>query len=52
MMKAEPTGLVTTIPGWDYLKKLRYTEVRDDAIVVEGWPVQFIPVSNALEEEA
>ena len=21
MMKTEPTGLVTTIPGWEYLKK-------------------------------
>jgi hypothetical protein len=52
MMKTEPTGLVTTIPGWDYLKKQGYTEVRGEAIVVEDWPVQFIPVSNALEEEA
>lgn len=52
MMKTEPTGLVTTIPGWDYLKKRGYTEIRGEAIVVEGWPVQFIPVSNALEEEA
>jgi hypothetical protein len=52
MMKTEPTGLVTTIPGWDYLKKRGYTEIRSEAIVVEGWPVQFIPVSNALEEEA
>ena len=52
MMKTEPTGLVTTIPGWDYLKKRGYTEIRGEAIVVEGWPVQFIPVSNALEKEA
>ena len=48
----ESEGLVTTIPGWDYLKKRGYTEIRGKAIVVEGWPVQFIPVSNALEEEA
>jgi hypothetical protein len=52
MMKTEPTGLVTIIPGWDYLKKRGYTEIRGEAIIVEGWPVQFIPVSNALEEEA
>jgi len=52
MMKTEQTGLVTTIPGWDYLKKLGYTEIRDEAIVVEGWPVQFIPVSSELEMEA
>lgn len=52
MMKTEPTGLVTTIPGWEYLKGRGYTEVRGEAIVVEDWPVQFIPVSNPLEEEA
>lgn len=52
MMKTEPTGLVTTIPGWDYLKRLGYTEVRGEAVVVEDWPVQFIPVSTELEEEA
>jgi len=34
------------------LKKRGYTEIRGEAIVVEGWPVQFIPVSNELEEEA
>ena len=52
MMRTEPTGLVAQIPGWDYLKARGYTEVRGEAIVVEDWPVQFIPVSNALEEEA
>jgi len=52
MMTTEATGLVTTIPGWEYLKERGYTELRGEAIVVEGWPVQFIPVSNALEEEA
>lgn len=52
MMKTERSGLVTTIPGWDYLKEQGYTELRGEAIVVEDWPVQFIPVSNPLEEEA
>jgi hypothetical protein len=52
MMKTETGGLVTTIPGWEYLKAHGYTEIRGEAIVVEDWPVQFIPVSNALEEEA
>ena len=52
MMKTEQSGLVTTIPGWDYLKDRGYTEVRGEAIVVEDWPVQFIPVSNPLQEEA
>ena len=52
LMRAEQTGLVTEIPGWEYLKEHGYTEIRGEAIVVEDWPVQFIPVSNPLEEEA
>lgn len=52
MMDAAPPGIVTEIPGWEYLKKRGYTEVRGEAIIVEDWPVQFIPVSNPLEEEA
>jgi len=46
MMQTESSGLVATIPGWDYLKDRGYTETRGEAIVVEDWPVQFIPVSN------
>lgn len=52
VMETEQSGLVTNIPGWDYLKERGYTEVRGEAIVVEDWPVQFIPVSSPLEEEA
>jgi len=52
MMQTESSGLVATIPGWSYLRERGYTEIRGEAIVVEDWPVQFIPVSNALEEEA
>src|SRR3982751_1760028 len=52
MMETEETGLVTTIPGWRYLKERGYTEIRGEGIVVEGRPIQLIPISNALEEEA
>ncbi len=45
-------GLITQIPGWDYLQKRGYQEIRGETIVVEGWPLQFIPISDALEEEA
>lgn len=51
-MRTEPTGLVTTIPGWDYLREHGYTEIRGEAIVVEDWPLQFLPIRNPLEEEA
>ena len=52
LMEAEQTGLVTEIPGWEYLKERGYTEIRGEAIVVDEWPVQFVPISTALEEEA
>jgi len=44
--------LVIELPGWDYLKARGYTEIRKEGIVVEGWPVQFMPVNNSLEHEA
>ena len=52
LFDSEPGRLVTSIPGWEYLNARGYTEVRGEAIVVGDWPVQFIPVSNELEEEA
>ena len=51
-MEVDPSGLVTQIPGWEYLRARGYSEIRGEAVVVEDWPVQFIPISNALEEEA
>ena len=44
--------LVIELPGWEYLKAHGYNEIRKEGIVVEGWPVQFMPVSNPLEEDA
>ena len=38
MMNSEATGLVTTIPGWRYLKELGYKETRGEAIVVRAGP--------------
>jgi hypothetical protein len=48
----ESETLITKVPGWDYLQQRGYTEIRREAIVVEGWPVQFLPVSSPLEDEA
>lgn len=44
--------LVIELPGCEYLKSRGYNEFRKEGIVVEGWPVQFLPVQSALEEEA
>ena len=52
VMETDPTGLVAKIPGWDYLKERGYTQIRGEAIVVEDWPLHFIPVTDPLEEEA
>jgi hypothetical protein len=44
--------LVLEIPGLNYLKARGYNEWRNEGLVIEGWPVQFMPVANALEREA
>ncbi|SRR5712692_5839033 len=44
--------VILELPGLEYLKAQGYTEIRGAGVVVEGWPLQFLPVSNPLEEEA
>ena len=49
----DPDGrVIAELPGWKYLNAHGYTEIRGEGIVVEDWPVQFLPVSNPLEHEA
>ena len=43
---------ILEIPGLKYLKSRGYTEWRNEGIVIEGWPVQFMPAANPLEREA
>jgi hypothetical protein len=44
-------GLVTLSPIYEVLRRKGYAE-EGECIVVEGMPVQFLPVYNALLEEA
>ena len=44
--------LVIELPGLDYLKARGYTEFRNEGIVVDDWPVQFLPATTQLEREA
>jgi len=44
--------LILEPPGLEYLKAHGYTEFRNEGIVVEGWPVQFLPATTDLEREA
>jgi len=52
MLPSVPGGLLLSLaPIYDYLRAHSYT-VQDEHIVIHDWPVQFLPPSNALEEEA
>jgi hypothetical protein len=44
--------LVIELPGWEWLKSHGYDETRKEGIIVEGWPVQFMPATDLLEREA
>jgi len=45
------SSLITLSPIYDYLAS-RGCKVEREYIVIEGWPVQFLAVSDALDEEA
>lgn len=44
--------LVSLEPILEYLKSHGYTEFEHGAVVIEGWPVQFLPVSDDLTRDA
>ena len=46
------SGLIVLTPILDYLAARGYTEFRQEGVLVEGWPVQFLPVSDDLDAEA
>lgn len=50
-IQPQKTGLLTLEPIYHYLKKRGYA-AKAEAILVEGWPVQFLPSYNALIDEA
>jgi hypothetical protein len=45
------SGLATLEPLSSYLRDRGYAEFRNEGIVIEGWPVQFLPVANDLDAE-
>lgn len=49
---AGESGLISLDPIYLYLKRKGYDEHRKEGIVIEGWPVQFLPVVNELDVEA
>lgn len=46
------SGLVTMAPLFSYLREKGYAEFRKEGIVIEGWPVQFLPIADDLDKEA
>ena len=46
------SGLVTLQPIFAYLKKLGYDQFRAGGILIEDWPVQFLPVGSDLDAAA
>src|SRR5438034_10279942 len=42
--------VIIELPGWDYLKAHGYTKVEKEGVVVEGWPVQFVPATKIGRE--
>jgi hypothetical protein len=47
-----PSGLLLLTPIEKALAGMGYTQRSDVGLMIEGWPVQFLPVASALDEEA
>ena len=46
------SGLLLLSPILTYLKARGYDQFRNEGVLIEGWPVQFLPVANDLDAEA
>jgi hypothetical protein len=46
------SSLISLDPIYSYLKEKGYDEHSEEGIVIEGWPVQFLPVASRLDMEA
>ena len=51
VLPVSPSGLISLTPLYTYLTRLGYLP-QGEAIVIEDWPVQFLPVYDGLTEEA
>ncbi len=51
ILPASPSGLISLTPIYTYLTQRGYTP-QGEAIIIEDWPVQFLPVYDELTEEA
>ena len=51
VLPVSPSGLISVAPIYTHLTQRGYTP-QGECIVIEGWPVQFLPVYNELTDEA
>lgn len=51
VLPVSPSGLISITPIYAYLTQRGYTP-EGECMVIEGWPVQFLPVYNELTTEA
>lgn len=49
---AGSSGLLAVAPIFARLSALGYSEFSHEGVLVEGWPVQFLPVASDLDAEA
>jgi hypothetical protein len=49
---ASPSGLLAVAPIFARLRQLGYADFSHEGIIIEGWPVQFLPVASDLDAEA
>jgi hypothetical protein len=51
-LEVQSSGLITLGALVEYLAAKGYTEWKKEGLMIEGWPVQFIPASSPLDFEA
>ena len=51
MLPVAPSGLISLTTVYERLKQLGYS-AESESVVIEDWPVQFLPVFNPLTDEA
>ncbi len=51
VLPVSPSGLISLTPIYAYLTQRGYTP-QGEGIIIEDWPVQFLPVYDELTEEA
>ncbi len=51
-LASKGSGIVTLGPLISHLAGLGYTEFKKEGVIIEGWPVQFLPVASSLDAES